>query len=267
VFPNSTARGKAGATKGKSMIGKSTTLLLAVAAACLAQVNPKDIFVSGGGNGSNGGNRPAIKYIIQLNRDGEVRPVAASYRFQSGDKFRFLFESNQPVFVYLGLRSMEGDPDTMEHVVGAKGVIVVRDEPGKRPAAESRYHLLWPNDGRNVRLAAHQAQTVPASGQYFEFDASPGMEKIVLVASPERMDPEKLFPGARLQKQPAGSHDDSNDDVLGQLRKDIETMDHNTASVSDPSSKGICVGPCDNYSSPRNPTDPFLVVIDLRHFQ
>ena len=59
----------------------------------------------------------------------------------------------------------------------------------------------------------------------------------------------------------------SNDDVLGQLKKDLEAMDSNTASVDPTASKGICNGECSSYAAPRNPNSPLLKVIDLRHFR
>jgi hypothetical protein len=250
------------------MFGKTTIVLLAAALASFGQgVDPKGIFVTGSGNN----NRPAVKYGIRLNRGGESRPVAASYRFQSGDRFQFQFEMNQPSYVYLLHRELEGDPDSMERYVGAKGIVVVRDDDNRRPPS-SKYQLLWPTGGDNVRLSGRQPQTVPGQGQYFQFDSTPGLEKVVMVVSPKPLDLERDFPGAGKRDDSARRDDsrrrnDSDSDVLGQLKKDLDAMESNTASAEGSSSKGICVGECDSYSAPRNPAEPFLVVIDLRHFR
>jgi Domain of unknown function (DUF4384) len=241
---------------------KTTTILLTAALAAFGQgsVDPKGIFVTPGNNNP----RPAVKYGIRLSRNGEARPVAASYRFQSGDRFQFQFEVSQSSYLYLLQREIEGDPASMEQYVGAKGIVVVRDEDDKRPAS-SKYQLLWPVNSSSVRLTGHQPQTVPSQGQFFQLDNRPGLEKIVMVVSPKPLDLESEFPGAT--GAAPRKRNDSDADVLGQLRKNLDAMEGNTASSAAVESKGICVGDCNSYSAPRNPSDPFLVVIDLRHFR
>jgi hypothetical protein len=165
--------------------------------------------------------------------------------------------------VYLLTRELQGDPDTMERYVGSKGIVVVHDGDDSNGAAP-KYQLLWPTGGNSVRLTAHKPQMVPGQN-WFQFDEKPGLEKLVLIVSPKPLDVERLFPGAGRAEAPA-AHNDTNDDVLGQLRKDIEAMDKNSV-VEDTSSKGICVGDCNNYVAPQNPANPYLVVIDLRHFR
>jgi hypothetical protein len=245
------------------------------AASLLAQVDPKGIFVSpgngnGGGGGNNGGgaNRPAVKYSIQLERNGQARPVAASYQFRDKDRFRFLFEVSQNSYVYLLHRQLEGDPDSMERYTGAKGISVVRDEDNRAPAP-SGFTLLYPSSG-NVRLTAREPRALPNNSEFFQFDTNPGLEKIVLVVSNSPLDMSG-FVKKRSRTQSGGggnSRNDSDNDVLGQLSKDIEAMEANTVTVSDQAgAKGICVGDCNGYSAPRNPGKPFLVNIDLRHYR
>jgi hypothetical protein len=245
------------------------TLSALSAASLLAQIDPKGIFVTpgdGGNSGGGSGNRPAVKYSMQLERGGEARPVAASYQFRDRDRFRFLFEVSQTSFVYFLHRQLNGDPDSMERYTGAKGISVVRDEDNRAPAP-SGFTLLYPSNPSGVRLTARQPQRVPGNGDYFQLDTNPGVEKIVLVVSSQPLDMSG-FVKKRSRTQPGGgSRNDSDNDVLGQLRKDIEAMDANTVTVNDqPSAKGICVGTCDGYSAPRNPGKPFLVNIDLRHY-
>ena len=230
--------------------------LMIAAVACMGQeVNPKGVFVTPANDPAA---RPAVKYSIKLNRNGDVRPVAASYRFQTGDKFQFLFESNQSNYVYVLHRAVEGDPDRMEQYAGAKGIIVT----GGDNKADQRYQVLWPTSGA-VKITANKAQSMPSGNQFFEFDAKPGLEKIVLVVSPQPIDVAKYFNVAGNANSGSGGRKDKDEDVLGQLT----AMDKNTVSVADATDKGICVGSCDGYSAPRDPGKPFLVNIDLRHFR
>lgn len=246
--------------------------VLASAAALCQKVDPKGIFVSGGGSGSGtSGGHPSVKYSIKLERNGEPRAVATSYRFQDHDRFRFLFEVNQPYYVYLLHRQLEGDPDGMERYTGAKGITVVREGDSRAPQASGSFTLLYPTKG-SVRLSGRQPQTIPANGEYFQLDTKSGIEKIVMVVSPYEIDMSRFTrtpaPSGGGNGNGNGSRNDSNGDVMGQLSKEIAEMDRNSVSVSDePSAKGICVGDCNGYTAPRNPGKPFLVNIDLRHYR
>jgi len=244
------------------MFSKTTGIALMAALACFAQgVDPKGIFVT---PGKNNDNRPAVKYGITLIRNGEPRPVAASYRFQSGDRFQFQFETSESSFVYLLTREIEGDPDSMQRYVGAKGIQVVRDDDRR---SQPKYQVLWPTNGENIRLAARQPQAIP-NRQYFQFDNNPGLEKIVLVVSPKPLDIDRELAGTPgPPPRGNGGRKDSEGDVMGQLTRSLAAMDSNAASAEPVASKGVCVGDCASYSAPKNPSDPYLVVIDLRHFR
>jgi hypothetical protein len=232
------------------MMWKAMFALLAAIAAFAE--DPKGIFVASGSD-----NKPAVKYSMKLNRGGEMQPVLPSQHFKSGDKFQFVFETNQPLYVYFLLRSIDGNPDSMDQVAGSKGITVVREE--KKP---SNYQLIWPVNGKSTRLAAHQAQTVPGKGKFFQFDDQQGLEKVVMLFSPQPLDMNVLFPrtsGSSGRSAPTG-------EALAKTKTQIEAMDANTTS-SDTADRGICVGECETYSTPKNPTDPFLVVVDLKHYR
>lgn len=241
------------------------------------EAGAKGIFVTGGGNNGGGSNnqpRPAVKYSVQLARAGDgMRPVAVSHRFQTGDRFRFLFESSQDCYVYLMHRQLHGNPDSMERYVGSKGIITVRDDDNSGRSS-GNYTLLYPQSG-SIKLTARQAQQVPARDS-FELDTDTGIEKIVMVVSPTPIDVRRLFNvqnGAPSNQGNNGGNagrkprNDSEDDVMGQLRKEIESLSANSTSEHETNSKGICVGDCNSYSAPRNPQKPFLVTIDLRHYR
>src|SRR5258705_13984245 len=72
-----------------------------------ADTDPKGIFIASAGNGASGatGASPAMKFRIELSKNGKPAPVPSTYRFQSGDKFRLLFELNQDSYAYVVNRS------------------------------------------------------------------------------------------------------------------------------------------------------------------
>jgi len=246
------------------MTWRSFLITSAMAFTCLAaDPDPRGIFLASNTSTPGATAYPAVKFRIELNRNGQVSPVPATYRFQSGDRFHFLFELNQSSYVYVVNRSVEGDPDQMGALLGTRGINVVNQGPGAREGAPG-LQLLWPAQGGNARLAAGQAQSVPGPTQYFEFDTKPGLEKIALVVSPYPVDPSKYFPGLPGAPQPSASNrEDTNEDVLAQLQ-DLRSLESNTATDSG-TNRGICVGDCSQYSAPRNPAQPFILTVDLLH--
>jgi hypothetical protein len=246
--------------------GPGHLMVVAAAAALLCrggQPDPRGIFIAPAANGAA---HPAVRVQIELNRNGQATPVPATYRFRSGDRFRLLFELNQPSYVYVVNRSVEGNPDALGPMLGTRGINVVDQNVAAKPGAP-RLQLLWPGRGGGARLAAGHPQTVPGGGQFFEFDQNPGLEKLALLVSPYPIDPGRLFTGLGGSTTPAGSgagsRQDTNADVLSQL-DDLKSLDGNTAT--DPgNSRGICVGDCSQYSAPKNPAQPFVLTVDLLH--
>ena len=240
--------------------------VVTASACCGAELDPKGIFISSTATGAPGATAayPALRFRIELNRNGKAGPVASTYRFQSGDRFRFVFELNQSSYVYVVNRSVEGNPDALGAMLGTRGINVV-DQNANASAGAPKLQLLWPARGTNARLAGGQPQSVPGATQFFEFDTNPGLEKISVLVSPYPVDPGRYFTGLARVSPPsaAGNREDTNADVLSQL-EDLKSLDGNTAT--DPgASRGICVGDCSQYSAPRNPAQPFVVTVDLLH--
>jgi hypothetical protein len=237
-------------------------IALATAFLCMAgQPDPKGIFIAPAPNGVA---HPAVKVRIELNRNGQSTPVASTYRFQSGDRFRLVFELNQPSYVYVVNRSIEGNPDALGSLLGTRGINVVNQGTAARPAAPN-VHLLWPARGTAAQLAAGQPQSVPGAGQFFQFDMTPGLEKLAVLVSPYAVDPARFITGLPGASPPSGqrNREDTNTDVLSQL-DDLRSLEGNTAT--DPgNSKGICVGDCSQYSASKNPAQPFVLTVDLLH--
>ncbi len=103
--------------------------------------------------------RPALelRYQVLLERDGVLRTVPQSYPFRGGDRIRLALCPSADCCAYVG-------------VLGSSG------------AAE----LLYPSpriDGGDHLLAANREKLVPTEG-WFMFDATPGAEELILLASP-----------------------------------------------------------------------------------
>lgn len=250
------------------------TMLTAAFVVWGAEVDPRGIFISSTAPGAPGGApaapgaapRPAVKLRIEMNQNGQSVPVSASHRFQSGDRFRFVFELSQSSHVYVVNRSIEGNPEGLRELLGTRGINVV-NQAANAPAAVPKFQVLWPPAGSDAPLPARQTQTIPGGTQFFEFDANPGIEKISVLVSPYPVDITRYFTGVRSRPRAnppvAGRHDDTNADVLAQL-EDLHSMDSNTTTDTG-ASRGICVGDCSQYSAPLHPGEPFIVTVDLVH--
>jgi hypothetical protein len=172
--------------------------------------------------------RPVLKFRVELDRAGQPEAVPATYRFRSGDRFRFSFELNSSRYIYIVDRSGEGNSQ-----------------------------LLWPPANGNALVAGRTAQTIPGPKQFFEFDANPGMEKISLLVSPHPVDLSVYFPSLG---RPPATRLDPKQEVLAELR----AVDANT--TTEPGiARGTCVADCSQYSAPKDPAQPFIVTVDLIH--
>jgi hypothetical protein len=180
--------------------------------------------------------RPVLKFRVELDRAGRPEAVPATYRFRSGDRFRFSFELNSSRYIYIVDRSIEGDSDQ---------------------TGSPKLQLLWPPANGNALVAGRTAQTIPGPKQFFEFDANPGTEKISLLVSPHPVDLGVYFPSLG---RPPATRLDPKQEVVAELR----AVDANT--TTEPGiARGTCVADCSQYSAPKDPAQPFIVTVDLIH--
>lgn len=248
------------------MLKRTLPIVLAAAACCWSgEVDPRGIFISSTAPHVTGtAAPPALKLRIELSENGRFVPVPNTYRFRSGDRFRFFFELSQSSHVYVVNRSIEGNPEALRDILGTRGINLVNQAAGAA-AARPAFHVLWPSAGADTPLLARQTQSIPGQTQFFEFDANPGIEKISVLVSPYPIDLAKYFTGLPSTGHPgvAGRRNDTNADVLSEL-EDLRSLDGNTAT--DPgASRGICVGDCSQYSAPKVSGRPFIVTVDLLH--
>ena len=257
-------------------------LLVLGGLAALAQ--ERDVFARAEGIFLSGeDDSPTVaKFNVLLNRGGRERVVESNHRFQDGDRMQFRFEINRDAYVWILHRSFAGQPDSdrVRRYAGPKGIDVVRDENrrrerfpdrdrGRSGRGESTYHLLFPSErtGRDNRLKARRTYTVPSDrNTFFTMDNNPGIEKLYLVVSEERLDIADHFDlsdGRMRRRESSGSgrRDDSESDVLDRLTARLADFGGN---VELGFSKGLGVE-VDGYGIGVARDRPLMVEVDLAH--
>lgn len=241
----------------------TVTLLAALPALAQTGAGAKGIFLD-----QSDDRKPAMKFSVLLDRQGEQKTVPSTYTFEDGDKMKFRFELNKDSYIYVLHRTVEGaDADKY---AGERGIEVIRDDDRKNKNKES-YQLLFPNNvsGQSNLIKAHNVKSVPtADRNYFVMDTNPGMEKLLVVVSPKPIDITKYFDvKTGKMRDDSGStagnrkpKNDTDDDVLGQLTRTL--LDYSGNSTVE-SAKGIDV--VDGYASANSGSKPMLVTVDLRH--
>jgi hypothetical protein len=247
---------------------KFATVTLLAALPALAQIggDAKGIYLD-----QSDDRKPAMKFSVLLNRDGEQKTVPSTFTFQDGDQMKFRFELNKDSYIYVLHRSVEGA--NSDKYAGERGIEVIRDDDRKNKNKES-YQLLFPNDasGQTNLVRAHSLKSIPTTdGSFFRMDKNPGMEKLLVVVSAKPIDITKYFDiktgKMRDDNPPAAGggnnrkpKNDTDDDVLGQLTRALLDYSGNSTVQS---AKGIDV--VDGYASANSGTKPMLVTVDLKH--
>jgi hypothetical protein len=98
--------------------------------------------------------RPGARVRVELDRGGKARWVSTKTVFHAGDKVRFHFAMNFPGYV----------------------VIINEGSSGKRS-------LLFPYKGVSNHIGRTADYTVPQGEGWFEFDETPGTEKLTFIMS------------------------------------------------------------------------------------
>jgi hypothetical protein len=233
----------------------NAALAVALAAPAMAQ-SAKGIYVEG--------SRPAMKFNVLLERNGHTEVVPTNYAFKTGDRMKFQFDVNRDLYVYVLHRTVDGNDQTVSRYAGSKGIEVIRDDDRKNNRKDS-YDLLFPGKESNNLIHARNLESIPrGSDSYFRMDSQPGMEKLIIVASPKPIKIEQFFDvqTGHMSDNGRKPHNDSDDDVVGQLTRSLFDVSGN--SLVD--AKGIeVVGPSDGYVAARTPDKAIVVTVDLRH--
>ena len=100
-----------------------------------------------------------VKVTLELERDGETSTVLPSHEFKSGDRVRILYSTNIDCYVYWMSEGTSGD-----------------------------YFMLFPNPkaGMDNWVKKNEPYTIPVKGT-FRFDEPKGIEKILLIMSPQKL--------------------------------------------------------------------------------
>lgn len=238
-------------------------LVMAAAMPVFAQVTARGVFLDTGDD-----RKPAVKFNVLLDRDGEKKVVPANYSFRSGDRMKFRFEMNRDNYIYVLHSSIE--TEQADRYLGEKGIDIIRDE-GRRGQGKASYQLLFPTEGagQSNLIKQRTVKSVPTGETaFFRMDENPGVEKLLVVVSPKPIDIAKYFDvRGKLRSGGTGgersgerkSRKDTDDDVLGQLSRTLMDITGN-ATVD---ARGIDV--VDDYASPKNSAKPMLITVDLRH--
>jgi hypothetical protein len=243
----------------------NATLAVALAIPAMAQSGAKGIYVEG--------SRPAMKFNVLLERDDKTQVVPTTYAFLSGDRMKFQFDLNKDLYVYVLHRTVDGDDRTVERYAGARGITVIHDDDRKNNRRDS-YDLLFPGkaSGSNNLIRAHSVASIPrGDGSFFRMDNQAGMEKLIVVASPNKIKIEDFFDVETGHVRDDGAArkpgNDRDDDVLDRLNRSLMEYSGNSL-VQEPASKGISVeGPDDGngYAAARESGKAIIVTVDLRH--
>ncbi len=127
----------------------------------------RDLFKTYAATGTKG--RPGAKIRIELLRDGRRQFAPLDTVFRSGDKVKLHFEVNFPAYV-----------EIYNH--GSSGAM----------------RRLFPYPGATARVKVTSAYVVPSSPtEWFEFDNTPGTEKLTFIFSQAEIRPAAKLPAPK----------------------------------------------------------------------
>jgi len=115
------------------------------------QTSARNLYIAHSQNSRRG--KPGVRITVRLNRNGQISTVPLSYNFRSGDKVKFLFETNFNAHVRILNLGTRGDLQT-----------------------------LYPYAGATENVSQLRNYEIPR-GAWFEFDDVPGTEQLAFLFS------------------------------------------------------------------------------------
>ena len=115
------------------------------------QMSARNLYIAHSQNSRRG--KPGVRITVRLNRNGQISTVPLSYNFRSGDKVKFLFETNFNAHVRILNLGTRGDLQT-----------------------------LYPYAGATENVSQLRNYEIPR-GAWFEFDDVPGTEQLAFLFS------------------------------------------------------------------------------------
>ena len=177
--------------------------------------------------------RLELRYTLEMERDGERIPVAATGGFESGDRFTLRVRPTEDAYLYLFVSDADG---------GYTPAAPDLEEDGSLPGAVEGGSDAWLPAGAVLRL-----------------DGEPGVERLYLLASTRRLNQvEELFGDERGQVDEAWLIDLRDpDDPAQHVRGQVATHNagaHQQPAQSPPSSSWLsdstCCGRCRYWTRP-----------------
>ena len=205
----------------------------------------------------------AAKFNVLLVRGGKESRVSTDHDFRSGDRMRFELELNRPAFVYVLNRTFPGDARQLQ----ALGIKEVRDNDlDNRDGDRRPYTLLYPRAGsRPAALPANRLVRLPAVDRVFTMDDEPGLERLYVMVSEQRLDIDEYFENGRQRtgSRPGGGGS-ADEDVLDQLNASLAVASANGSTVF---AQGIREEDNVDYGVVEDADRPYTVEVNLRHLR
>lgn len=136
------------------------------------------MFAQNGATGAKAAAKPGVHYTVELVRDGIRQPVSLNFPFKTGDRVSLVVRSDFDAYIYVLNRTLTGDPEAM-----ATRSMMLVDDVGDKPK-DCPYDLVFPAVGQQYRLKAGVSQSVPPRGKTMLMNDPPGVEKLLLIVSP-----------------------------------------------------------------------------------
>lgn len=176
-----------------------------------------------------------VKITLELERDGKTSRVLPTHTFRTGDRVKLIYTTNIDCYVYWMAEGTSGE-----------------------------YYMLFPNPkvGMDNWVKKNTAYTIPAKdGATFKFKEPKGVEKILLIMSPQKMpDLEEAAEEAAVK---GGRVSDNSNNVAAVKKKHDDQVQTRDLVFEDQSDQNTGVVTKTQVSP--DITQPFVINLELVH--
>jgi hypothetical protein len=215
----------------------------------------------------------SVTFEVDLIRGAERATVPTTFQFQSGDRFALRIQVTSDAYLYVLNRTFVGSPDTLKE---SNRVRVARNVSGEVATADPPFTLVYPPNGHRL-VKAGQTNLIPGVGLAMEMDDHPGVEQLLLVVSPVRLDVQAILSSSTsavpVRKEKASPRKVAAPEGQAQPVHTLEEMAGNVEVVEVPSAeRDLTVElltmpkPRTGVAAPKVRREPYLVDIVLAHY-
>ena len=178
----------------------------------------------------------AVKATIEVNRDGKTSFITPDsiFEFEAGDKVRIFYTTNIDCYVYWMSKGTSG-----------------------------QYYMLFPTakSGLNNFVKKNQENMIPFTGTFI-FDQNPGIERIILTMSPEKIPAMESASSNAIVKD--GRYEATNTEKIGTLLASNDSRRRSRDLIFEvQSDKGTGISTYSQTAVDRK--EPFVQNYDLKH--